>query len=294
MEILPGIKINKTLKILVLIFLTLITNIQTIKITLPNVRIRSLTVLWKKTTLPTQWLMLEEVLLLLLNKILLTIFRLLFLKTLLRLLRQIPITCLEVLTRLCMLQRTKNHPLNASSNKDIMDTNNSSSALIDMPTISILKCNFQTAAAPNASLEFIKKYSTNKAMINAVNNLLLKTYHSYTGRAHISDSSDQKRLVIHFNSSKECNTCLATQFNDLANLRFFMHDLQQLRTNKDLCAIQVTDIPFFITKDDITALFKKYGNIQSCRFHTHANAKVQQARIVFDDASSISHFLDKQ
>ncbi|PKB94373.1 hypothetical protein RhiirA5_438955 [Rhizophagus irregularis] len=68
----------------------------------------------------------------------------------------------------------------------------------------------------------------------------------------------------------------------------------QLQTDEDLHAIQVTDIPFFFKKNDVTALFKKYGNIQSCCLHTHTNAKVQQARIVYDDASSIQHFMDKQ
>ncbi|GBC19817.2 hypothetical protein GLOIN_2v1762049 [Rhizophagus irregularis DAOM 181602=DAOM 197198] len=89
----------------------------------------------------------------------------------------------------------------------------------------------------------------------------------------MSGSDDLKRLVIHFNSTTERD---------------------QLRTDEDLQAIQVTDIPFFIKKDDIIALFKKYGNIQSCHLHTRANAKVQQARIVYDDAFSIQHFMDKQ
>ncbi|PKK64027.1 hypothetical protein RhiirC2_716558 [Rhizophagus irregularis] len=153
---------------------------------------------------------------------------------------------------------------------------------------------YQAAAAPNISPEFVKKYPTNRAMIDAVNNLLLETYHSYTGRARMSDSGDLKRLVIHFNSITERDACLSLRHDDLTDLRFFLHDPQQLRTDKDLQAIQVTDIPFFIKKDDITALFKKYGNIQSCRLHTRANAKVQQARIVYDDASSIRHFFDKQ
>ncbi|PKB99946.1 hypothetical protein RhiirA5_403424 [Rhizophagus irregularis] len=142
-------------------------------------------------------------------------------------------------------------PLDASPNKDIMDTNDTSPLPPDTPTISILRRDYQAAAAPNTSPEFVKKYPTNRAMIDAVNNLLLETYHSYTA-------------------------------------------VLQLRTDEDLRAIQVTDIPFFIKKDDITALFKKYGNIQSCRLHTRANAKVQQARIVYDDVSSIQHFMDKQ
>ncbi|GBC52213.2 hypothetical protein GLOIN_2v1762049 [Rhizophagus irregularis DAOM 181602=DAOM 197198] len=161
-------------------------------------------------------------------------YHLLLPKTLLRLLRQIKTHL--VLTRLCTLQRIKKLPLDASPDKDIMETNDTSPSF-DTPTITIIRHDFQTAALLNASSEFIKKYPTNRAMIDAVNNLFLETFHSYTGRAHVSGSGDQKRLV--------------------------------------------TDIPFFIKKDDITALFKKYGNIQSCCLHTRANAKVQQACIVF-------------
>uniref|UniRef100_U9TNY1 RRM domain-containing protein n=1 Tax=Rhizophagus irregularis (strain DAOM 181602 / DAOM 197198 / MUCL 43194) TaxID=747089 RepID=U9TNY1_RHIID len=185
-------------------------------------------------------------------------------------------------------------PLDASPNKDIMDTNDTSPLPLDTPTISILRRDYQAAAAPNTSPEFVKKYPTNRAMIDAVNNLLLETYHSYTGRARISGSGDSKRLVIHFNSTTERDACLSLRHDDLADLRFFLHDPQQLRTDEDLHAIQVTDIPFFIKKNNVTALFKKYGNIQSCCLHTHTNAKVQQARIVYDDASSIQHFIDKQ
>ncbi|GBC10753.1 hypothetical protein RclHR1_09880002 [Rhizophagus clarus] len=36
--------------------------------------------------------------------------------------------------------------------------------------------------------------------------------------------------------------------------------------------------------------FKKFGNIQSCRVYSRKNAKVQQARIVYDSALSITHF----
>uniref|UniRef100_U9STP9 RRM domain-containing protein n=1 Tax=Rhizophagus irregularis (strain DAOM 181602 / DAOM 197198 / MUCL 43194) TaxID=747089 RepID=U9STP9_RHIID len=136
-------------------------------------------------------------------------YHLLLPKTLLRLLRQIKTHL--VLTRLCTLQRIKKLPLDASPDKDIMETNDTSPSF-DTPTITIIRHDFQTAALLNASSEFIKKYPTNRAMIDAVNNLFLETFHSYTGRAHVSGSGDQKRLV--------------------------------------------TDIPFFIKKDDITALFK--------------------------------------
>lgn len=130
-------------------------------------------------------------------------YHLLLPKTLLRLLRQIKTHL--VLTRLCTLQRIKKLPLDASPDKDIMETNDTSPSF-DTPTITIIRHDFQTAALLNASSEFIKKYPTNRAMIDAVNNLFLETFHSYTGRAHVSGSGDQKRLVIHFNFNFICIT----------------------------------------------------------------------------------------
>ncbi|CAB4417567.1 unnamed protein product [Rhizophagus irregularis] len=87
-------------------------------------------------------------------------------------------------------------PLDASPDKDIMETNDTGSSPITTPTITILRRDFQAAAAPNASPEFVKKYPTNRAMIDAVNNLLLETYHSYTGRARMTGSNESKRLIF--------------------------------------------------------------------------------------------------
>ncbi|CAB4423751.1 unnamed protein product [Rhizophagus irregularis] len=109
-----------------------------------------------------------------------------------------------------------------------METNDSGSSPLDTPTITILRHDFQAAAAPNASPEFIKKYPTNRAMIDTVNDLFLETYHSYTGCARMSGSGDSKRLIIHFNSTTERDECLSLQHVDLADLRFFLHDPQQL------------------------------------------------------------------
>ncbi|CAB4446327.1 unnamed protein product [Rhizophagus irregularis] len=44
----------------------------------------------------------------------------------------------------------------ASPEKDIMETNDTGSSLIATPTITILRHDFQAAAAPNASPEFVK------------------------------------------------------------------------------------------------------------------------------------------
>ncbi|PKK55640.1 hypothetical protein RhiirC2_801884 [Rhizophagus irregularis] len=41
------------------------------------------------------------------------------------------------------------------------------------------------------------------------------------------------------------------------------------------------------------AYFKKFGNITSCRLFSRPNAKVQQARIIYDHADSIARFTDQ-
>ncbi|PKY58774.1 hypothetical protein RhiirA4_480966 [Rhizophagus irregularis] len=71
-------------------------------------------------------------------------------------------------TSIHALKDKETSPLDASPNKDTMETNNSGSSPIDMPTITILRQDFQAAAALNASPEFVKKYPTNRAMIDAV------------------------------------------------------------------------------------------------------------------------------
>ncbi|PKY37151.1 hypothetical protein RhiirB3_461607, partial [Rhizophagus irregularis] len=55
-------------------------------------------------------------------------------------------------------------------------------------TLAITRDDFQAAAAPNAAPESLKKFPTNKALIEAVNNLFLETYESFTGKARMTGS----------------------------------------------------------------------------------------------------------
>ncbi|GBB89700.1 hypothetical protein RclHR1_01650007 [Rhizophagus clarus] len=115
-------------------------------------------------------------------------------------------------------------------------------------------------------------------------------YESYTGKARMTGSGDAKCLVIHFQSKEACDACVGAAHQQFPDLVFHAHDPKQLRSDEDLRAIQVTDIPFFLTKDNIMSYFKKFGNIQFCRVYSRKNAKVQQARIVYDSALSITRF----
>ncbi|GBC30402.2 hypothetical protein GLOIN_2v1766278 [Rhizophagus irregularis DAOM 181602=DAOM 197198] len=145
--------------------------------------------------------------------------------------------------------------MHAPSNKDLQQPPNSSPNLDTngapdddqtpdpVVTLAITRDDFQAAAAPNAAPESLKKFPTNKALIEAPN-------------ASLSTSIPLKHAIY-------------------------------------LQAIQVTDIPFFIKKDNLMAYFKKFGNITSCRLFSRPNAKVQQARIVYDHADSIARFTDQ-
>ncbi|PKB93226.1 hypothetical protein RhiirA5_485141 [Rhizophagus irregularis] len=109
----------------------------------------------------------------------------------------------------------------------------------------------------------------------------------------MTGSGEAKRLVIHFHTAEARDLCVGSTHSEFPDLIFHAHDPRQLRSNEDLRAIQVTDIPFFIKKDNLMAYFKKFGNITSCRLFSRPNAKVQQARIVYDHADSIARFTDQ-
>ncbi|GBC08590.1 hypothetical protein RclHR1_08240010 [Rhizophagus clarus] len=81
----------------------------------------------------------------------------------------------------------------------------------------------------------------------------------------MTGSGDSKCLIIYFQTAEACDACVGATH-------------------------PITDIPFFLTKDNIMSYFKKFGNIASCCIYSRKNAKVQQARIVYDSAKSIAHF----
>ncbi|GET50301.1 hypothetical protein GLOIN_2v1766278 [Rhizophagus irregularis DAOM 181602=DAOM 197198] len=191
------------------------------------------------------------------------------------------------------LNKDLQQPPNASPNLDTNGAPDDDQTPDPVVTLAITRDDFQAAAAPNAAPESLKKFPTNKALIEAVNNLFLETYESFTGKARMTGSGEAKRLVIHFHTAEARDLCVGSTHPEFLDLIFYAHDLRQLRSNKDLRAIQVTDIPFFIKKDNLMAYFKKFGNITSCRLFSRPNAKVQQARIVYDHADSIARFTDQ-
>ncbi|CAB4441230.1 unnamed protein product [Rhizophagus irregularis] len=126
-------------------------------------------------------------------------------------------------------------PLNASTDMEGDDASPDDQIPDPVVTLAITRDDFQAVAAPNAAPETLKKFTTNKTLIEAVNNLFLETYESYTERARMTGSGDAKRLVIHFQTA------------------------------------EARDIHLF----------------------SRPNAKVQQARIVYDNADSIARFTDQ-
>ncbi|GET55228.1 hypothetical protein GLOIN_2v1766278 [Rhizophagus irregularis DAOM 181602=DAOM 197198] len=179
---------------------------------------------------------------------------------------------------------------NASPNMDVNDGTSPDQAVDPSPTITINRQDFLAAAAPNSAPQTLEKLKTNKAIIEAVNNLFLETYESYTGRARMTGSGDAKRLIIHFHTAEARDLCVGSTHSDFPDLQFHLYDPKQLRSDEDLRAIQVTDIPFFITKPQLQSFFKKFGNLLTIHLYSRKGAKMQQARIVYDHADAISRF----
>ncbi|GBB95605.1 hypothetical protein RclHR1_25730005 [Rhizophagus clarus] len=93
---------------------------------------------------------------------------------------------------------------------------------------------FQAAAAPNSAPKTLKNFTTNKALIDAVNNTFLEMYESYTGKARMTGSGDTKRLVIHFQTMEARDACVGAAHQQFPDLVFHAHDPRQLRSDEDL------------------------------------------------------------
>ncbi|GBC39578.2 hypothetical protein GLOIN_2v1766278 [Rhizophagus irregularis DAOM 181602=DAOM 197198] len=186
--------------------------------------------------------------------------------------------------------KENNSSPSASPNMDVNDGTSPDQVVDPSPTITINRQDFLAAAAPNSAPQTLEKLKTNKAIIDAVNNLFLETYESYTGRARMTGSGDAKRLIIHFHTAEARDLCVGSIHSDFPDLQFHLYNPKQLRSDEDLRAIQVTDIPFFITKPQLQSYFKKFGNLLALHLYSRKGAKMQQARIVYDHADAISRF----
>ncbi|PKC52486.1 hypothetical protein RhiirA1_481391 [Rhizophagus irregularis] len=157
-------------------------------------------------------------------------------------------------------------------------------------TLAITRDDFQVAAAPNAAPESLKKFPTNKALIEAVNNLFLETYESFTGKARMTGSGETKRLIIHFYTAEARDLCVGSSHPEFSDLIFHAHNLRQLRSNKDLRAIQMWQIrlcPKFLSlkqtrgrsrTHDPVAKLKKRFNVNQPSHRSNPNAANSRSR----------------
>ncbi|PKK67332.1 hypothetical protein RhiirC2_783628 [Rhizophagus irregularis] len=106
----------------------------------------------------------------------------------------------------------------------------------------------------------------------------------------MTGSGDAKRLIIYFQTAEACDMCVNSMHSEFLDLQFHLYDSKQLRSDEDLRAIQVTDIPFFITKPQLQSYFRKFDNLLTFHLYSRKGAKMQQARIVYDHTDAISRF----
>ncbi|GBB90090.1 hypothetical protein RclHR1_16990004 [Rhizophagus clarus] len=123
---------------------------------------------------------------------------------------------------------TSASPPNASPDMATEDDPFVDQLLVQSPTFSIERNDFQAAAASNSTPETIKNFTTNKALIDAVNNTFLEMYESYTGKARMTGSGDAKCLVIHFQTVEARDACVGAAHQQFPDLVFHAHDPKQL------------------------------------------------------------------
>ncbi|GBB97369.1 hypothetical protein RclHR1_02980008 [Rhizophagus clarus] len=123
---------------------------------------------------------------------------------------------------------------NASPDKATADDFPVDQLPVQIPTFSIDKNDFQAAATPNSATETLKLFSTNKALIDAINNAFLETYEAYTGKAKMTSSGDSKHLVIHFQIMEARDACVGVVHQQFPDLAFHAHDPKQLQSDEDL------------------------------------------------------------
>ncbi|GBB85661.1 hypothetical protein RclHR1_12140010 [Rhizophagus clarus] len=130
--------------------------------------------------------------------------------------------------------KTAASPPNASPDKATDDDPPVDQLLVQSPTFSIDRNDFQAAAAPNSTSETLKNFTTNKALIDAVNNTFLEMYESYTGKARMTGSGDVKCLIIHFQTMEACDACVGAAHQQFPDLIFHAHNPKQLWSDEDL------------------------------------------------------------
>ncbi|EXX64571.1 hypothetical protein RirG_141430 [Rhizophagus irregularis DAOM 197198w] len=121
-----------------------------------------------------------------------------------------------------------NASIHASRNKENNSSPNAS------PNVDV-NDDFLAAIAPNSAPQTLEKLKTNKAIIDAVNNLFLETYESYTGRARMTGSGDAKRLIINFQTAEARDMCVIAR---TLNFRTY-NSIYTTPNNSDLMKISV-------------------------------------------------------
>ncbi|GBB92763.1 hypothetical protein RclHR1_20510002 [Rhizophagus clarus] len=104
---------------------------------------------------------------------------------------------------------TSAFPLNTSPNKATADETPVDQLPIPTPTFSFNRNDYQAAATPNSAPETLKNFSTNKALINAVNNTFLEMKNAKVQQAQIVYDSAQSIARFDSQWAVYCfSTCL--------------------------------------------------------------------------------------
>ncbi|PKY63550.1 hypothetical protein RhiirA4_494830, partial [Rhizophagus irregularis] len=81
---------------------------------------------------------------------------------------------------------------------------------------------------------------------------------------------------------------IAAPITSLHDLQFHAHDPSAKKADEQLRTLVVTDIPLFVTDDQLRGTFSRYGIVTHCR--TRLSKLYRTAYIVFDSATAMTQF----
>ncbi|CAB4406018.1 unnamed protein product [Rhizophagus irregularis] len=146
---------------------------------------------------------------------------------------------------------------------------------------------FYAAAAPNTIEGFWDHFKTNREACDATDREF-SSFASYGSKATTQGSGDNKIIVVFFNSKPEMEKAIAAPITSLHDLQFHEHDPSAKKADEQLRTLVVTDIPLFVTDDQLRGTFSRYGIVTHCR--TRLSKLYRTAYIVFDSTAAMTQF----
>ncbi|CAB4432302.1 unnamed protein product [Rhizophagus irregularis] len=146
---------------------------------------------------------------------------------------------------------------------------------------------YYAAAAPNTIEGFWDHFKTNREACDTTDREF-SSFASYGSKAVTLGSGDNKLIVVYFRSKPDMEKAIAAPVASLHDLQFHEHDPSAKKADEQLRTLVVTDIPLFVTVEQLRGTFSRYGIVAHCR--TRLSKLYRTAYIVFESTAAMAQF----